>query len=188
MATTADIKNGMCIELDGQYYYIIEFLHVKPGKGAAFVRTKLKNVTTGRVLEKTFNAGVKIQEVRIERRPYQYLYKDDMGYNFMNQETFEQISIDGNLIAGVEFMKEGLVIDVVSHAESETVLYGELPVKVTLQITYTEPGLKGDTATNASKPATLETGAEIRVPLFVNEGELVEIDTRDGSYLNRVKA
>lgn len=188
MATTADIKNGMCIDLDGQYYYIIEFLHVKPGKGAAFVRTKLKNVTTGRVLEKTFNAGVKIQEVRIERRPYQYLYKDDMGYNFMNQETFEQISIDGSLIAGVEFMKEGLVIDVVSHAESETVLYGELPVKVTLQITYTEPGLKGDTATNASKPATLETGAEIRVPLFVNEGELVEIDTRDGSYLNRVKA
>ncbi len=187
MATTADIKNGMCIDLDGQYYYIIEFLHVKPGKGAAFVRTKLKNVTTGRVLEKTFNAGVKIQEVRIERRPYQYLYKDDMGYNFMNQETFEQISIDGNLITGVEFMKEGLVIEVVTHAESETVLYGELPVKVTLQVTYTEPGLKGDTATNASKPATLETGAQIRVPLFINEGEYVEVDTRDGSYLNRVK-
>ncbi len=187
MATTSDIKNGMCIDLDGHYYFIIEFLHVKPGKGAAFVRTKLRSVTTGRVLEKTFNAGVKIDEVRIERRPYQYLYQDDMGYNFMNQETFEQISIQKDLITGVDFLKEGMVIDVVSHAESETVLYAEVPVKVQLLITYTEPGLKGDTATNATKPATLETGAIVRVPLFINEGEVIEIDTRDASYVGRVK-
>ncbi|MDR0745201.1 MAG: elongation factor P [Mediterranea sp.] len=188
MATTSDIKNGMCIDLDGHYYFIVEFLHVKPGKGAAFVRTKLKSVTTGRTIDKTFNAGVKIDEVRIERRPYQFLYQDDMGYNFMNQETFEQIPIAKDLITGVDFLKEGDIVDVVSHTESETVLYAEVPVKVILKITYTEPGLKGDTATNASKPATLETGAIVRVPLFINEGELIEIDTRDGSYQGRVKA
>ena len=188
MATTSDIRNGMCIDLDGHYYFITEFLHVKPGKGAAFVRTKMKSVTTGRTLDKTFNAGVKIDEVRIERRPYQFLYQDDMGYNFMNQETFEQIPIAKDLITGVDFLKEGDVVDVVLHAESETVLYAEVPVKVTLKVTYTEPGLKGDTATNASKPATLETGATVRVPLFINEGELIEIDTRDGSYQGRVKA
>jgi len=188
MATTSDIRNGMCIDLDGHYYFITEFLHVKPGKGAAFVRTKMKSVTTGRTLDKTFNAGVKIEEVRIERRPYQFLYQDDMGYNFMNQETFEQIPIAKDLITGVDFLKEGDVVDVVLHAESETVLYAEVPVKVTLKVTYTEPGLKGDTATNASKPATLETGAVVRVPLFINEGELIEIDTRDGSYQGRVKA
>ncbi|NDV83940.1 elongation factor P [Bacteroides sp. 51] len=187
MATTSDIRNGMCIDLDGHYYFITEFLHVKPGKGAAFVRTKMKSVTTGRTLEKTFNAGVKIEEVRIERRPYQFLYLDDMGYNFMNQETFEQIPIAKELITGVDFLKEGDIVDVVSHAESETVLYAEVPVKVTLKVTYTEPGLKGDTATNATKPATLETGATVRVPLFINEGELIEIDTRDGSYQGRVK-
>lgn len=187
MATTADIKNGMCIDLDGHYYFIIEFLHVKPGKGAAFVRTKLKSVTTGRTIDKTFNAGVKIDEVRIERRPYQYLYLDDMGYNFMNQETFEQINIPKDIITGVDFLKEGDVVDVVSHADSETALFAEVPVKVQLRVTYTEPGLKGDTATNATKPATLETGAEVRVPLFINEGELIEIDTRTRDYTGRVK-
>ncbi len=187
MASTADFKNGMCIDLEGQYYYIIEFLHVKPGKGPAFVRTKLKNVTTGRVLEKTFNSGVKVDEVRIERRPYQFLYKDDMGYNFMNNETFEQVSIDGNLITGVDFLKEGDLAEVVVHAESETILFAELPAHVVLLVTYTEPGLKGDTATNATKPATLETGTEIRVPLFINEGEKIRVDTRDGSYVERAK-
>ncbi len=188
MATTADIKNGMCIDLDGHFYFIVEFLHVKPGKGAAFVRTKLKSVTNGRTIDKTFNAGVKITEVRIERRPYQYLYQDDMGYNFMNQETFEQVSIQKDLITGVDFLKEGDVVEVVSHAESETVLYAEVATKVALKITYTEPGLKGDTATNATKPATLETGTTVRVPLFINEGETIEVDTRDGSYVGRVKA
>lgn len=188
MATTADIRNGMCIDMDGQYYVIIEFLHVKPGKGAAFVRTKMRSVTTGRVLEKTFNAGVKIDEVRIERRPYQFLYKEGEYYIMMNNETFEQIAIPGNQIEGVAFLKEGDTIDVQVHAETETVLTAELPQTVVLEITYTEPGIKGDTATNATKPATVETGAEIRVPLFINEGEKIKINTKDGSYVERVRS
>jgi elongation factor P len=187
MATTADIKNGMCIDIDGQYYFVVEFLHVKPGKGAAFVRTKLKNVVTGRVLERTFNAGVKLDEVRIERRPYQYLYQDDMGYNFMNNETYEQISVQKDSINGVEFMKEGDTLEVVVHAESETVLYADMPTHVILEVTYTEPGLKGDTATNTLKPATVETGATVRVPLFIEVGEKIKVDTRDGSYAERVR-
>jgi len=187
MATTADFKNGMCLDIDGQYYYIAEFLHVKPGKGPAFVRTKLKNVTSGRVIDKTFNAGVKVDEVRIERRPYQFLYQDDMGYNFMNNETFEQVSIGKDNITGVDFLKEGDTADVIIHAESETILFAELPAHVILTVTYTEPGIKGDTATNASKPATVETGATIRVPLFINEGEKIRVDTRDGSYVERAK-
>ena len=187
MATTADIRNGMCIDMDGQYYFVIEFLHVKPGKGAAFVRTKLRNVTTGRVIDRTFNAGIKLDEVRIERRPYQYLYKDDMGYNFMNTETFEQLAIPGDSIEGVAFLKEGDHVEVQVHAESETVLTAELPQNVVLEITYTEPGIKGDTATNTLKPATVETGAEVRVPLFINTGEKIKIDTRTGSYIERVR-
>jgi len=187
MASTADFKNGMCIDLEGQYFNIVEFLHVKPGKGPAFVRTKLKNVMTGRVIDKTFNSGVKVDEVRIERRPYQYLYKDDMGYNFMNNETFEQVSIDGKIITGVDFLKEGDTAEVVVHAATETILFAELPAHVVLKVTYTEPGLKGDTATNATKPATLETGAQIRVPLFIDEGETIRVDTRDGSYVERAK-
>ncbi len=187
MATTADFRNGMCIDLDGQYYFIVEFLHVKPGKGAAFVRTKLKNVTTGRILEKTFNSGVKVDEVRIERRPFQYLYRDDMGYNFMNTETYEQIPIPEEQIDGVRFLKEGDVVEVQIHAETGTILTAEMPPHVVLEVTYTEPGIKGDTATNTLKPATVETGAEVRVPLFINIGEKVKIDTRDGSYVERVR-
>ena len=187
MATTADIRNGMCIDLDGQYFFIVEFLHVKPGKGAAFVRTKLKSVTTGRVVEKTFNSGVKIDEVRIERRPYQFLYKDDMGYNFMNTETFEQIPIPGEQIEGVEYLKDGDIVEVQMHADSETILTAEMPTHVVLEITYTEPGLRGDTATNTLKPATVETGAEVRVPLFIEAGEKVKIDTRTGTYVERAK-
>lgn len=188
MATTADIKNGMCIDMDGQYYYVVEFLHVKPGKGPAFVRTKLKNVVSGRTIDRTFSSGTKLDEVRIERRTYQYLYQDDMGYMFMNNETYEQIPIPKDQITGVDFLKEGMEIEVVSHADSETILYAELPVQVNLLVTYTEPGLKGDTATNATKPATVETGATVRVPLFINEGETIRVDTRDGSYVERVKA
>ncbi len=187
MATTSDIRNGMCIDLDGQYFFIVEFLHVKPGKGAAFVRTKLRNVTTGRILDKTFNAGVRIDEVRIERRPYQFLYKDDMGYNFMNTETFEQLAIPGEQIDGVQYLKDGDIVEVQVHAESETVLTAEMPTHVVLEITYTEPGLRGDTATNTLKPATVETGAEVRVPLFIETGEKVKIDTRTGTYVERVK-
>ncbi|HHT22872.1 MAG TPA: elongation factor P [Bacteroidales bacterium] len=187
MATTADIKNGMCIDIEGQFYNVVEFLHVKPGKGPAFVRTKLKNVVTGRVIDRTFSSGTRLDEVRIERRPYQYLYQDDMGYVFMNNETFEQIPIAKDMITGVDFLKEGMEVDVVSHAETDTILFAELPTHVILEVTYTEPGLRGDTATNATKPATLETGAEIRVPLFINEGESIRVDTRDGSYVERMK-
>lgn len=187
MATTTDIKNGMCLDIDGQYYFITEFLHVKPGKGPAFVRTKMKNVVTGRTFDRTFNSGIRIEEVRIERREYQFLYKDDMGYNFMNNETFEQVSVNKDIINGVDFMKEGMICEVVIHEKSETVLFVDLPLQVALLVTYTEPGLKGDTATNATKPATLETGAVVRVPLFLNEGETIRVDTRNGSYIERVK-
>jgi elongation factor P len=187
MATTADIKNGMCLDIDGQFFFIVEFLHVKPGKGPAFVRTKLKNVMSGRVVDKTFNSGVRIEEVRIERRPHQFLYQDDMGYNFMNNETFEQIPVKKELINGVDFLKEGDVIELVVHAESDTVLYADLPAHVILEVTYTEPGIKGDTSTNSLKPATVETGATVRVPLFIGVGEKIRVDTRDGSYVERVK-
>lgn len=187
MATTADFRNGMCLDIEGQYFVIVEFLHVKPGKGAAFVRTKLKNVTTGRVIEKTFNAGVKVDEVRIERRSFQYLYQDEMGYNFMNTETFDQIPIPGEQIEGVQFLKEGDIVEVQVHAESGTILTAELPAHVVLEITYTEPGIKGDTATNALKPATVETGAEVRVPLFIDTGEKIKVDTRTGNYVERVR-
>jgi len=185
MATTADFRNGMCLDIDGSYFFIVEFLHVKPGKGPAFVRTKLKNVTTGRVLDKTWNSGVKVEEVRIERRPYQFLYKDDTGYNFMHPETFDQITIAGENIDGVRFLKDGDMVEAMVHAESETILTCELPAHVVLEVTYTEPGIRGDTATNTLKAATVETGAEIRVPLFINVGDKVEVDTRDGSYVGR---
>ena len=187
MATTADIKNGICIKFNNGLYSIVEFLHVKPGKGPAFVRTKMRNIETGRILENTFSSGVKLDEVRIEHRPYQYLYQDDMGYNFMNQETFEQVSIAKEKIGGVEFMKEGDIVEVVLHADEDVILFAEMPITVVLEITYTEPGLKGDTATNATKPATVETGATVRVPLFINTGEKIKVNTADGSYVERVK-
>ncbi|WP_071147356.1 elongation factor P [Bacteroides ihuae] len=188
MINSQDVKNGMCIRLDGRLYFVIEFLHVKPGKGNTIMRTKLKDVVNGRVLDRTFQVGFKLEDVRVERRPFQFLYKEGEDYIFMNQESFEQAPIAKNLVTGVDFLKEGNMVEVVSDSSTETVLFAELPVKVVLQITYTEPGLKGDTATNATKPATLETGAIVRVPLFVNEGELIEVDTRDGSYQGRVKA
>jgi elongation factor P len=188
MINSQDVKNGMCIRLDGRLYFVIEFLHVKPGKGNTIMRTKLKDVVNGRVLDRTFQVGFKLEDVRVERRPFQFLYKEGEDYIFMNQESFEQAPIPKDLVTGVDFLKEGNMVEVVSDSSTETVLFAELPVKVVLQITYTEPGLKGDTATNATKPATLETGAIVRVPLFVNEGELIEVDTRDGSYQGRVKA
>ena len=188
MATTADFKNGMTIDLNGQFFTIVQFLHVKPGKGPAFVRTKLKNVKTGKVIENTFNSGVKIDVVRIERRPYQYLYKDDMGFNFMNTETFEQISIMDGLIENADLMKDGQVIEINFHAETETPLTAELPPFVELEVTETIEGEKGNTASStALKPATLETGSEIMVPMFINVGEILKVDTRDRSYSERVK-
>lgn len=188
MILCQDIKIGTCVNLEGHLYFCVDFLHVKPGKGNTFVRTKLKSVTNGRILERTFQIGFKLEDVRVERRPYQYLYKDEMGYILMNQENYEQITLMKDLINGVDYLKESEILEVVTNATSGEVLFADLPVKVTLAVTYTEPGLKGDTATNATKPAKVETGAEVRVPLFINEGELIEIDTRDGSYQGRVKA
>ncbi|MDE5772986.1 MAG: elongation factor P [Muribaculaceae bacterium] len=188
MMNAQDIKNGTCIRLDNQLYFCVEFLHVKPGKGNTFMRTKLKNVVDGRVIERRFNIGEKLEDVRVERRPYQYLYADGGDDIFMNQETFDQVPISKDLVTGSEYMKEGDIVEVVSDASTNTVLYAEMPMKTILKVTYTEPGIKGDTATNTLKPATVETGATVRVPLFVNEGELIEVDTRDGSYVSRVKA
>ena len=188
MINSQDVKNGVCIRMDGRLYFVIEFLHVKPGKGNTIMRVKFKDVVDGRVIERRFNIGEKLEDVRVEHRPYQYLYQESGDYIFMNQETYEQIPIHKDLITGVDFMKEGDVVDVVSDASTETVLYAEMPIKTQLKITYTEPGLKGDTATNTLKPATVETGATVRVPLFINEGETIEVDTREGTYVSRVKA
>ena len=187
MIKSQDIKKGTCIRMDGKLYFCIDFLHVKPCKGNTIMRTTLKDVVSGRVLEKRFNIGEALEDVRVERRPYQFLYKEGEDYIFMNQETFDQIPIAKELVTGVDFMKESDVVEVVSDADTETVLYAEMPVKTVLRITHSEPGIKGDTATNATKPATLETGVEVRVPLFINEGDLIQVDTRDGSYLQRMK-
>ncbi|MDD3566851.1 MAG: elongation factor P [Bacteroidales bacterium] len=188
MATTADFRNGLCLEFNGKLYTIVQFQHVKPGKGAAFVRTKMKNLETGKILENTFNAGVKINTVRIERRPYQFLYKDETGYHFMHLETFEQITLQKEQVDGTDLMKEGQGVEIMVHAENESILSCELPPFVELEVTYTEPGLRGDTASStALKPATLETGAIINVPLFIEIGEKIRIDTRSREYSERVK-
>mgnify|MGYP000556109326 CR=1 FL=1 len=181
MATTADLKNGMCIEFNGKTFLVVEFQHVKPGKGPAFVRTKLKNLENGRT-------GVSIEPVRVERRPYQYLYEDDMGCNFMHTETFEQIVINRDMIQNSDLMKEGQVLEVMFHTEKEMVLSAELPPIIDMEVTYTEPGVKGDTAsTNSLKPATVETGATVKVPLFIQTGEKIRVDTRTREYYERIK-
>lgn len=187
MINSQDIKKGVAVRMDGGIWVCIDFQHRKPGKGNTIMNIKLKNVSDGRVLERRFNIGEKLEDVRIERRPYQYLYKEGEDYIFMNQETFDQAPIASDLVTGVEFMKESDIVEVVSDADTETVLYAEMPVKTVLRVVHSEPGVKGDTATNTLKPATLETGVEIRVPLFINEGDLVQVDTRDGSYLQRMK-
>ena len=187
MINSQDIKNGTCIRLDGKLYFCVEFLHVKPGKGNTIMRTKLKDVVSGRVLERRFNIGEKLEDVRVERRPYQFSYNEGEHYHFLNQETWDDLIINKDLITGVDFLKEGMVVEVVSDASTETVLFAGLPVKVQLEVTYTEPGLKGDTATNTTKPATVETGATVRVPLFIETGEMIVVDTRDGSYIERAK-
>ncbi|MGD0582958.1 MAG: elongation factor P [Bacteroidales bacterium] len=188
MATTADFKNGLVIEFNNDLYTIVQFQHVKPGKGPAFVRTKLKNLKTGRVIDNTFSSGVKVNTARVERRPYQYLYKDDMGYYFMHHETFEQIHVQEDMIENHEFIKEGQSVEVVVHADTETILSVDLPPFVVFEVVYSEPGLRGDTATNTLKPAKIETGATVMVPLFVNTGDKIKIDIRDRSYVERVKS
>lgn len=185
--TTADIKNGVTIILDGQIYQIIEFLHVKPGKGGAFVRTKSKGVVNGKTLDKTFRSGETLETVRVERHPYQFLYTDGEMLHFMHQETYEQIMLNTHQMDRTEYMKEGEIVTIVINADDNTVLFAELPDHVNLVITQTDPGVRGDTATNATKPAVVESGGSINVPLFINEGDVIRVDTRTGSYVERVK-
>lgn len=187
MANTSEIRNGLCINFNNDVYSVVEFLHVKPGKGAAFVRTKMKSMTNGKVIEYTFPSGHKIDIVRVERRVYQYLYKDEMGFHFMDNETFEQISLLEDLLENAHLMKEGMSVDVLYDAAQNIPLTVELPQYIELEITYTEPGVKGDTATNSLKPATVETGAEVRVPLFINEGDIIKVNSQTGDYVERIK-
>lgn len=187
MANTSEIKNGLCINYNHDVFVVVSFQHVKPGKGAAFVRTKLKSMTTGKVIDNTFSAGHKIDIVRVERRTYQYLYNDDTGYHFMNNETFDQIAIQEKMIDRPDFLKEGMDVDIIFHATDERPLTLEMSQYIELEVVYTEPGLRGDTATNVTKPAKLETGAEIRVPIFVNEGDVLKINSSTGEYMERVK-
>ena len=185
MATTNDLKNGLVLNLDGQLWTVTEFQHVKPGKGGAFVRTTLKNVLSGKVVDKTFNAGTKVETANVDKRNMTYLYKDGADYVFMDGDTYDQIHIPEATVGDVaNYLLENQTAQVATH--DGTVLYVELPTSVVLEITYTEPGLQGDRSTGGTKPATLETGAQINVPLFLEQGTKVKVDTRDGSYLGRV--
>lgn len=187
MASTSDIRNGLCIRYNHDIYKIIEFLHVKPGKGPAFVRTKLRSVTSGKVLDNTFSAGHKIEEVRVETHKFQFLYQDGDVYHFMNVEDYTQIGLLEAVLDAPKLLKEGEVVTVLINTEDQAPLSIEMPAHVVLEVTHTEPGLKGNTATNATKPATVETGAEVNVPLFINEGDKIKIETEKGTYKERVK-
>jgi len=185
VATTNDIKNGSVLNLDGQLWNVVEFQHVKPGKGGAFVRTKLKNVTSGKVVDRTFNAGTKIDFATVDRRDFQYLYRDGDGFVFMDTDDYDQVTVPAGVVGdAANFMLENQNVQVALH-DGEP-LYVELPTSVVLEVTYTEPGLQGDRSSAGTKPATLETGHEIQVPLFLETGTKVKVDTRDGSYLGRV--
>lgn len=187
VASTSDFKNGLVLNIDGLLWSIIEFQHVKPGKGPAFVRTKLKNVTSGKVVDKTFNAGVKVETATVDRRDMTYLYHDGSDYVFMDGDTYDQISIGEATIGdGARFLLENMTVQVAMHEGLP--LYVELPVTVELVVQHTDPGLQGDRSTGGTKPATLETGAEINVPLFINTGDKLKVDSRDGNYLGRVNS
>ncbi|MBL4643297.1 MAG: elongation factor P [Flavobacteriaceae bacterium] len=187
MATTSDIRNGLCIRYNNDIYKVIEFLHVKPGKGPAFVRTKLKSVTNGKVIDNTFPAGRKLDDVRVETQKFQFLYADGDSYNFMNTNDYNQISIQKTVLDAPELLKEGEVVTIIINSEDEMPLSVDMPLSVVLEVTQTEPGLKGNTATNATKPAIVETGAKVNVPLFINEGDKIKIETTKGTYQERVK-
>ena len=188
MATTSDIRNGLCIRYNNDIYKVIEFLHVKPGKGPAFVRTKLKSVTNGKVIDNTFPAGRKLDDVRVETQKFQFLYADGDSYNFMNTNDYNQIALQKTVLDAPELLKEGEVVTIIINAEDEMPLSVDMPLSVILEVTETEPGLKGNTATNATKPAIVETGAKVNVPLFINEGDKIKIETTKGTYQERVKA
>jgi elongation factor P len=185
VATTNDLKNGIVLNIDGQLWTVVEFQHVKPGKGPAFVRTKLKAVLSGKVVDKTFNAGVKVETANVDKRDFQYLYRDGDDWVFMDTSSYEQTHVSDDVVGeNSKWMLEGQSAIVATHDGAP--LYVELPASVELMITYTEPGLQGDRSTGGTKPATLETGAEIAVPLFIENNTKVKVDTRDGSYLGRV--
>ena len=187
MASTSEIKNGLCIKHNNKLMQIIESQHVKPGKGPAFVRTKMKGIEDGRVLDHTFPSGHKIEVVRIENRSYQYLYKEGDGYHFMHSQNFEQIFLESHMIEKPEFLKEGIICTIIFHADEELPLLVEQPQFLQVEVTYTEPGVKGDTATNTMKPATIDTGAEVKVPLFINTGDMIKVDIQKSIYVERVK-
>lgn len=187
MATTSDIRKGLCIRYNHDIFKVIEFLHVKPGKGPAFVRTKLKSVTSGKVIENTFSAGHKIDDVRVETHSFQFLYNEGEIYHFMNTDDYNQIQLNVSNLDAPQLLKEGEVVTVIINAEDSLPLSVEMPSHVILEVTHTEPGVKGNTATNATKPATLETGASINVPLFINEGDKIKVETEKGTYVERIK-
>lgn len=187
MASTADIRKGLCIRYNHDVFKIIEFLHVKPGKGPAFVRTKLKSVTTGKVIDNTFSAGHKIEDVRVETRTYQFLYAEGENFHFMNTEDYDQITLSEGALDAPGLLKEGEVVTILFNTEDNMPLSVDMPASVILKVVHAEPGVKGNTATNATKPATVETGAKVNVPLFINEGDKIKIDTEKGSYMERVK-
>ncbi len=186
MADTSDFRNGLTLIWNKDLWSIVEFMHVKPGKGGAFVRTKLKNVRSGKVVDNTFRAGEKVETARVERRACQFLYEDDLGLHFMNAETYEQFSLPADMVDRREFIKDGAMVDILFHAETEKALTTEIPTNVELVIAETEPGIKGDTATGATKPASLESGAIVNVPLFINEGDTIRVNTETGTYVTRV--
>ena len=187
MATTSDIRNGLCIRHNNDIFKVVEFLHVKPGKGPAFVRTKLKSLSSGKLLDNTFPAGRKIEDIRVETRKYQFLYPEGDIFHFMNTDDYNQITLAKDTLDTPELLKEGEIVTVIFNTEDSMPLSVDMPASVILEITHTEPGVKGNTATNATKPATVETGAQINVPLFINEGDKIKIDTSKSAYLERVK-
>jgi elongation factor P len=187
MASTSDIRKGLCIRYNHDIFKIIEFLDVKPGKGPAFVRTKLKSVTTGKVIDNTFSSGHKIEDVRVETRSYQFLYSEGDTFHFMNTQDYNQITLEKSSLDAPDLLKEGEVVTILFNTEDSMPLSVDMPASVVLEVTYTEPGVKGNTATNATKPAKVETGAEVNVPLFINEGDKIKVDTEKGAYMERVK-
>jgi elongation factor P len=187
MASTSDIRNGLCIRYSHDIFKVIEFLHVKPGKGPAFVRTKMKSVTNGKVIDNTFSAGHKIEEVRVETHKFQFLYNDGETFHFMNTADYSQIELQKAVLDSPDLMKEGEVVTLLMNSEDNSPLSVDLPASVVLEVTSTEPGIKGNTATNATKPATVETGATVMVPLFINEGDKIKVETTKGTYQERIK-
>ena len=188
MADTSDFRNGLVLNWNNDLWQIVEFMHVKPGKGGAFVRSKLKNIRTGKTVDNTFRAGVSIETARVERRQHQFLYEDDMGLHLMNTETYDQVTVPRDIVPARPYLKEGGMIDILFHSETEKALNSEITPSVELVVTQTDPGVKGDTATGATKPAVVESGATVMVPLFINEGDVIRVNTSEGGYITRVTA